>query len=117
MIVDTIDWALRHHADVVSLNFAAFRSLLERDADLSAAESVGAWLVRRLEGHFGIQMDSLRRFNAKFQPVWTPRYLVYRSRADLPAIGLAALSAEGFLGLDLGRANSNTVGRRMSRLP
>lgn len=105
MIVDVVDWARRRHADTVSLNFAAFRSLLDpsEDGDRQRGQSIEAWLARRLEGRFGIQMDSLRRFNAKFCPTWAPRYLVYRSPADLPAIGLAALSAEGFLPLDTGR--------------
>jgi lysyl-tRNA synthetase class 2 len=98
-------WARRHGADTLSLNVAAFRGLLEPDAD---GHTVAAWLVHRLDGRFGIQMDSLRRFNATFQPTWTRRYLVYRSPADLPAIGLAALSAEGFLPFDPTRDQPTT---------
>ena len=60
--------------------------------------------MRRMGGRFGIQMDSLRRFNTKFGPRWVPCFLIYRSPAHLPAIGLAALSAEGFLPFDHGRA-------------
>jgi lysyl-tRNA synthetase, class II len=60
--------------------------------------------MRRIEGRFGIQMDSLCRFNAKFVPRWVPRFLIHRSPAHLPAIGLAALRAEGFLPFDQGRA-------------
>ncbi|MEV4701854.1 phosphatidylglycerol lysyltransferase domain-containing protein [Actinoplanes sp. NPDC049316] len=104
MIVDVVAWSRRHGVGTVSLNFAAFRDVLDAGgSDRRRGQSVEAWLVHRLEGRFGIQMDSLRRFNAKFGPTWVPRYLVYRSRADLPAVGLAALSAEGFLPLDPGR--------------
>jgi len=103
MITDVIAWARDHGVGEVSLNFAAFRYLLEPGADLPAGQAVSAWLLRRMEGHFGIQMDSLRRFNAKFQPRWVPRYLIYPSRSQLPAIGLAVLSAEGFLPFDEGR--------------
>jgi lysyl-tRNA synthetase class 2 len=99
MIVDTLGWARRRRIAVVSLNFVAFRET----AGLRATERVTAWLARRLDGRFGIQLESLRRFNAKFQPTWVPRYLIYRSFADLPAIGLAVLSAEGFLPFDRGR--------------
>lgn len=67
----------------------------EPGAGLPASQALAAWLLRKMEGHFGIQMDSLRRFNAKFQPRWVPRYLIYPSRSQLPAIGLAVLSAEG----------------------
>ena len=72
---------------------------------------VEAWLVHRLEGQFSIQVDSLRRFKEEFCPVRAPRYLAYRTPTDLPAIGLATLSAGGFLPLDPGRAG-RTLGRR-----
>lgn len=103
MIVDVVDWARSNGLEEVSLNFAAFRSLLDEEAQLSPAQAAQAWFVRRMEGRFGLQLDSLRRFNAKFAPRWVPRYIVYRNVADLPAIGLAALSAEGFLPFDAGR--------------
>jgi lysyl-tRNA synthetase class 2 len=105
MIYAMIEWAREHGVAEMSLNFAAFRQQLGTDPT-GATQAVEAWLVRRLDGRFGIQMDSLRRFNAKFQPHWRPRHLVFRSAADLPAIGLAALSAEGFLPFDRSRAQA-----------
>ncbi|MDQ1396147.1 MAG: lysyl-tRNA synthetase, class [Acidimicrobiaceae bacterium] len=106
MIVDAIGWARDHGAEEVSLNFAAFRELFDDETDQQVRQAVEAWFVRRLEGRFGIQMDTLRRFNAKFRPRWVPRCLVYRSVADLPAVGLAALSAEAFLPFDRNRAET-----------
>ncbi|WP_329191289.1 hypothetical protein [Actinacidiphila glaucinigra] len=44
---------------------------------------------------------SLYRFNAKFQPEWLPRFLVFRATGDLPRIGLTAMRAEGFVTLAL----------------
>ena len=44
-----------------------------------------------------LQIESLYRFNAKFQPQWQPRFLVYPTAADLPRVGLAGLEAEAFL--------------------
>ncbi len=105
MIADALDWARRHGVVEVSLNFAAFRGLLDEAARPRGWQAVQAFCVRRIEGRFGVQIDTLRRFNAKFQPRWIPRYLAYRSRADLPAIGVAAFSAEGFLPLDQGRTD------------
>lgn len=111
MITDVVAWAQDRGLDEVSLNFAAFRSLLEPAAKLPASQATGAWFLRRMEGHLGIQMDSLRRFNAKFHPRWVPRYLIYPSRSQLPAIGLAVLSAEGFLPFDEGHAQPATLPR------
>jgi lysyl-tRNA synthetase class 2 len=115
MIIDALTWARDHGIDEVSLNFAAFRSLLEPGAELPPGQAMAAWLLHRMEGHFGIQMDSLRRFNAKFQPRWVPRYLIYPSRSQLPAIGLAVLSAEGFLPFDEGRATRDARWWRHTR--
>jgi lysyl-tRNA synthetase, class II len=103
MIADTVEWARAHGVIEVSLNFAAFRKVFDGTAQLTGTQAARAWLLRGMEGRFGIQMDTLRRFNAKFDPRWVPRYLVYRSTRDLPAIGLAALSAEGFLPFDAAR--------------
>ncbi|HKE75022.1 MAG TPA: phosphatidylglycerol lysyltransferase domain-containing protein [Acidimicrobiales bacterium] len=111
MIVDTIAYARERGISDVSLNFAAFRTMFDEDAELESFAAAQAWFLRRLEGRFGIQMDSLRRFNAKFQPRWVPRHVVYRAVADLPAVGFAALSAEGFLPFDGGREPALT-GRR-----
>ncbi|MGZ6966159.1 MAG: bifunctional lysylphosphatidylglycerol flippase/synthetase MprF [Acidimicrobiia bacterium] len=95
MIVDIVLWARDNHISEVSLNFAVFKGLIEEGADLKFIAAVEAWLVRRLNPYF--QIESLLTFNAKFQPRWVPRYLMYRSAGDLVATGIAAASAEGFM--------------------
>jgi lysyl-tRNA synthetase class 2 len=101
MIVDVIEWGKPQGLEEVSLNFAAFRAVLDDDARGPGARTAAtAWVLRRFEGRLGIQVDTLRRFNAKFDPRWVPRHLVYRSTADIGAVGIAALSAEGFLPFD-----------------
>lgn len=83
----------------VSLNFAMFRAALARGERLGAGPVLRAWrgLLVFLSRWF--QIESLYRFNAKFQPRWEPRYVVFGATRDLPRIGLAALRAEGFLSL------------------
>jgi lysyl-tRNA synthetase class 2 len=44
-----------------------------------------------------LQLDNLLRFTKKFQPGWQRRYVLYERRGDLPRIGVAALTAEGYL--------------------
>ena len=43
------------------------------------------------------QIESLYRFNAKFRPVWEPRFICYPGAGDIPRIALAALEAEAFI--------------------
>ncbi|WP_333763344.1 phosphatidylglycerol lysyltransferase domain-containing protein [Streptomyces sp. IBSBF 2390] len=81
----------------VSLNFAVFRSVFERGARLGAGPVLRLW--RSLLSFFSRwwQIESLYRANAKYRPIWEPRFLLFEKSADLPRIGLAAARAEGFL--------------------
>ncbi|MFF5423918.1 MULTISPECIES: phosphatidylglycerol lysyltransferase domain-containing protein [unclassified Streptomyces] len=87
----------------VSLNFAMFRAALARGEKIGAGPVLRAWrgLLVFLSRWF--QIESLYKFNAKFQPRWEPRFVVYRKSRDLPRIGFAAMQAEGFVNLSLPR--------------
>ncbi|MFG3499210.1 phosphatidylglycerol lysyltransferase domain-containing protein [Streptomyces sp. NPDC047928] len=87
----------------VSLNFAMFRSALARGEKLGAGPVLRLWrgLLVFLSRWF--QIESLYKFNAKFQPRWEPRFVVYRNSRDLPRIGFAAMQAEGFVDVSLPR--------------
>ena len=95
MIVDIVEWGRAHGVMEVSLNFAAFRNMLEKDTDISKVEALAAWIIRKLPSY--IQIDTLRKFNKKFRPRWVPRYAIYRSAIDIAALGIAALNAEAML--------------------
>jgi lysyl-tRNA synthetase class 2 len=43
------------------------------------------------------QIESLYKFNAKFCPVWVPRFFVFPGTKDAVRVGVAALEAEAFL--------------------
>ncbi|MFD7816272.1 phosphatidylglycerol lysyltransferase domain-containing protein [Streptomyces sp. NPDC059785] len=81
----------------VSLNFAMFRSVFERGSRLGAGPVLRLW--RSLLSFFSRwwQIESLYRANAKYRPIWEPRFLLFEKSADLPRIGIAAARAEGFL--------------------
>ncbi|MFI1394022.1 phosphatidylglycerol lysyltransferase domain-containing protein [Streptomyces sp. NPDC020681] len=87
----------------VSLNFAMFRSALARGEKIGAGPVLRMWrgLLVFLSRWF--QIESLYKFNAKFQPRWEPRFVVFRNTRDLPRIGFAAMQAEGFVTLALPR--------------
>ena len=97
MIVETVEWARANKKDYVSLNFAAFRSLFERADKISAGPITrGMRNLIRFSSNF-FQVESLYRFNAKFQPGWETRYVLYPRASDLPRVGWAALRAEKFI--------------------
>ncbi|MFJ4538957.1 phosphatidylglycerol lysyltransferase domain-containing protein [Streptomyces tibetensis] len=101
LIVAALQAAPRFGIARVSLNFAMFRAALARGEKIGAGPVLRAWrgLLVFLSRWF--QIESLYKFNAKFQPRWEPRFVVYRASADLPRIGFAAMQAEGFVNLAL----------------
>jgi lysyl-tRNA synthetase class 2 len=101
LIVAALQAAPRFGITRISLNFAMFRSALARGEKIGAGPVLRAWrgLLVFLSRWF--QIESLYKFNAKFQPRWEPRFVVYRNSADLPRIGFAAMQAEGFVDLAL----------------
>jgi lysyl-tRNA synthetase, class II len=81
----------------VSLNFAMFREAFERGAELGAGPIARLWRQALLLASSNWQLESLYRSNAKYQPEWQPRYICFEYTSDLPRVGTAAGSAEGFL--------------------
>ncbi len=81
----------------ISLNFAVFRQALERGERIGAGPVVRAWRGVLVFASRWFQIESLYRFNAKFRPVWEPRYVCFPATRDVPRVGLAALEAEAFL--------------------
>ncbi len=80
-----------------SLNFAVFRSSLERGERLGAGPVLRAWRAFLVFVSRWFQIETLYRFNAKFRPIWEPRFVCYPTAKDLPRVALAALEAEAFL--------------------
>ena len=97
MIVETALWAKENNITHVSLNFAAFRSIFERAEKINAGPIVR--FIRNTVRFFSnwFQVESLYRFNAKFQPEWRTRYVLYPKAADIVRVGWAALRAEQFI--------------------
>jgi lysyl-tRNA synthetase class 2 len=81
----------------VSLNFAMFRAALERGEKIGAGPVSKAWRGLLVFASRWFQIESLYKFNAKFCPVWEPRFFVFPGGRDTPRIALAALEAEAFL--------------------
>jgi lysyl-tRNA synthetase class 2 len=97
MVIELLRRAQEIGITQVSLNFAMFRSVFERGARIGAGPVLRLW--RSLLSFFSRwwQIESLYRANAKYRPIWEPRFLLFEKSADLLRIGLAAARAEGFL--------------------
>ncbi|PYC84417.1 hypothetical protein C7C46_08005 [Streptomyces tateyamensis] len=81
----------------VSLNFAMFRYVFEAGGKLGAGPVLRLCraVLRFLSRWW--QLESLYRANAKYQPAWEPRFVLYEKSSELPVIAVANGLAEGFL--------------------
>ena len=70
------------------------RAVLAGEAGEGLTHRVQAWVLRRMGD--SMQIESLWRFNAKFDPDWQPRYAVYDAPENLLAVAIAVARAESF---------------------
>ncbi len=78
----------------MSLNFSFLRAVVADELETKSVV-VMRWLLRRLSRRF--QIESLYRFNKKFDPVWQPRYFALETAEDAPRVMFTALRAEGLI--------------------
>ena len=97
MVASLAERAAAFGAGRVSLNFAMFREAFERGAEVGAGPIARLWRQSLVLASRTWQLESLYRSNAKYQPEWQPRFICFEYTSDLPRIGTAAGSAEGFL--------------------
>ncbi|MBV9659974.1 MAG: DUF2156 domain-containing protein, partial [Acidimicrobiales bacterium] len=74
-VVETIREVKARGGQGLGLNFATMRAVLAGEAGEGVSQRVQAWLLRRMGD--SMQIESLWRFNAKFDPDWQPRYAIY----------------------------------------
>ncbi|MBV8429786.1 MAG: DUF2156 domain-containing protein, partial [Solirubrobacterales bacterium] len=91
LITETIKAASGLGVKRISLNFAVFRAALERGERIGAGPVLRAWRSVLIFLSKWFQIESLYKFNAKFCPVWQPRFFVFPSTKDAPRIAVAAL--------------------------
>ena len=76
----------------LSLNFAALRSVLDGERGDGVTQRVERWALKKMSSF--LQIETLWRFNAKYEPEWLPRYVVYDTAEHLVPVVLAILRAE-----------------------
>jgi lysyl-tRNA synthetase class 2 len=99
LVIELIQRAAEVGVERISLNFAMFRSVFERGSRIGAGPVLRLWRGVLLFFSRWWQIESLYRANAKYRPIWEPRFVLYRRSSDLPRIGVAYAHAEGFLEL------------------
>ncbi len=95
----------------LSLNFAAMRSILEGETGDGVTQRVERWALRRLSGV--LQIETLWRFNAKYEPNWLPRYIVYDSAEQFVPVAVQIMRAESLTEVPvIGRLLTTGVAKR-----
>jgi lysylphosphatidylglycerol synthetase-like protein (DUF2156 family) len=101
-LCSTIEHLRENGARGLSLNFAAFRSVLDGERGEGTFTRVERWALKRLSGIF--PLETLWTFNAKYHPTWLPRYLIYPAAESFVPVAAAVLRAESLTELPvLGR--------------
>jgi lysyl-tRNA synthetase class 2 len=101
MIADVVTYAREHGIRLVSLNFAAFRTLLD-SSRRGPLERAGYQALHLLDPF--IRVESLYRFNAKFHPGYLPRGVAFPSWLSVPVVAAAMVGMEFGLVYDRHRA-------------
>jgi lysylphosphatidylglycerol synthetase-like protein (DUF2156 family) len=95
----------------LSLNFAALRSILDGESGDGLTQRVERWALRRLSGV--LQIETLWRFNAKYEPSWLPRYIVYDSAEQFVPAVVQIMRAESLTEVPvIGRLLTTGVAKR-----
>ncbi|MDQ6836978.1 MAG: DUF2156 domain-containing protein [Actinomycetota bacterium] len=109
-VVETIRYLQTKGGGGLGLNFATMRAVLAGEAGEGLTIRVQAWLLRRMGD--SMQIESLWRFNAKFDPDWQPRYAIYDAPENALATAIAMARAESFWELPvIGRFLVPSAGR------
>jgi lysyl-tRNA synthetase class 2 len=98
LIVDLLAWARDRGIADISLNFAAFRPIMDAGTRRTPLERLAFRAIHLLDPW--IMLESLYRFNAKFRPGWQPRSVLFRSWGEVGWLAAAALAMEFSLPLD-----------------
>ena len=96
----------------LSLNFAALRSTLAGEKGDGAVQRAERWFLKRLSSF--AQIETLWKFNAKYEPDWLPRYVVFDAAEHLVPVVMAILRAESLWEIPvLGRILAAGAEKRM----
>ena len=91
-LCSTVEHLRAEGVEGLSLNFAALRSTLSGDKGEGTVQRAERWFLKRISNF--AQIESLWRFNAKYEPEWLPRYVVFDTAEHLVPVVMAIVRAE-----------------------
>ena len=97
MVTGLVEAGASIGVDRASLNFAVLRAVFAEGAEIGAGPVMRMSRAMLMFASRWYQLESLYRANAKYNPQWVPRYLLYETSRDLPRVGIATAMAEGFM--------------------
>lgn len=111
-LCSTIEHLASRGFEGLSLNFAAMRSTLAGEKGDGTVQRAERWFLKRLSNF--AQIESLWKFNAKYEPEWLPRYVVFDTAEHLVPVVMAILRAESLWEIPvLGRLLAAGAEKRM----
>jgi lysylphosphatidylglycerol synthetase-like protein (DUF2156 family) len=99
VVVRTIEHLREGGHRGLGLNFAVMRSVLAHESGQGIGHRIERWMLGWLGD--SMQIESLWKYNAKFDPDWHPRYAVYDSAENFLTSAIAVAKAESFWELPL----------------
>jgi len=97
VVVRTIEHLKSLGMNGLGLNFATMRAVLAGETGEGVTQRFERWLLRRMSD--SMQIESLWKYNAKFNPSWRPRYAVYDAPEHMLPAALAVARAESWFEL------------------
>jgi lysylphosphatidylglycerol synthetase-like protein (DUF2156 family)/UDP-2,3-diacylglucosamine pyrophosphatase LpxH len=99
VLVETIRHLQQRGLRRLGLNFATMRAVLAGETGDGMGRRMERWLLERMSET--LQIESLWRFNEKYDPDWRARYAAVDAPENLAAAALAVARAEGVSELPL----------------
>jgi lysylphosphatidylglycerol synthetase-like protein (DUF2156 family) len=97
VVVRTIEHLRDQGMHGLGLNFATMRAVVAGEMGESVTQRFERWLLRRMSDT--MQIESLWKYTAKFEPSWRARYAVYDSPEHMLPAALAVARAESWFEL------------------
>jgi lysylphosphatidylglycerol synthetase-like protein (DUF2156 family)/UDP-2,3-diacylglucosamine pyrophosphatase LpxH len=92
VIIETLQWMAERGLRGLGLNFATMRAVVAGESESGPWNSLERTVLHRFSET--LQIESLWRFNQKYDPLWNPRYVVTGPFLPLARSSLAIARAE-----------------------